>query len=162
MSYTLHDVQEPQSARPSTARSPRSAIWRTISGAAGLEKICLVSRKRCGSSFAQLLVDPVEELVPASLVDVEQRHVCAAQLREPRRQWLGHPALLVEWADVIHPISLEMISDSIPVHGPKTAEKRPASPPATTNTISSGLVHLQISWSSAALLTSGVVSPQRS
>ena len=47
----------------------------------------------------------------------------------------------------------------MPRQGPSTAEYRPASPPAASRTMSSGLSHLVMSVSGSAAWTCGVVSP---
>src|SRR5205085_4372960 len=103
-----------------------------------------------------------QELIAAALVDVEQGDPRSVQALAARGEWLGHSPALVEWAHVIHGTSFEMTSASMPRQGPNTAEKRPASPPATTITMSSGCDHLPMSRSSSEPFTSGVVSPQRS
>src|SRR3954453_20366976 len=91
MSCTLHDVQEPQSARPSTARWPRLAMRRMSAGSAGLEKVSFAPREaaaalglggpgedllrpaeRRGPGPAQAPLDAVEELVAPALRDVQQ------------------------------------------------------------------------------------------
>ena len=79
---------------------------RTISGAAGLEKISLTKRERLGAPGAQQLLDPVEELVAASLVDVEQGDPRAFQAGRTRGERLGRAPALVERAHVIHGTSV--------------------------------------------------------
>src|SRR5207245_8585674 len=97
--------------------------------------------ERHGSARLQQLLDPVEELVTAALGDVEKGDAFPLQAERSRGERLGHPPALVERAHAVHGTSFEITSAFMPRHGPNTAEKRPASPPATTNTMSSGLDH---------------------
>ena len=60
------------------------------------------------------------------------------------RERLRRAPALVERAHVLHATSRETICESMPRHGPSTAEYRPASPPAASRTMSSGLSHLVI------------------
>ena len=122
---------------------------RMISGSAGLEKISH-DAERLGAVLAQALLDAVEELVSPALGDVEQRDARALQRVTARGERLRRATAFVERAHVLHATSRETICEFMPRHGPSTAEYRPASPPAASRTMSSGLSHLVMSESGSA------------
>src|SRR4051812_47422451 len=131
-------------------------------GLGGLGEDLLRDAERLGPVLAQARLDAVEELVAPALGDVEQRDARSFERVAARGERLRRAASFVERAHVLHATSLETIFEFMPRHGPSTAEYRPASPPAASSTMSSGLSHLAMSVSGSAAWTRGVVSPRRS
>ena len=80
----------------------------------------------------------------------------------PRGERHGFGGAIVDRAYVFHLISLVTTCVCMPLQGPNTAEKRPASPPATTIAIWPASFHFRTRTSSALAWTAGVVSPRRS
>src|SRR5262249_27047701 len=134
----------------------RGGLGEDLLGAAGRDRALRPQQR----------LHPVEELGAPVLPDVEQHHPPAADARRARRERLRRPDAVVERAHVVNghgdPTSRETIWAPMPVHGPRTAESRPASPPATISTIASGDAHLGTCAAGSAAWTNGVVSPRRS
>ena len=160
-SCTLHDTHEPQSARPSTARSPWIATSLDHLVDAGREKIAFANRnvsapgaRRCCSTRSR---NSAPRFFVMSSSATRRPASAPGAARAARRD------ALVERAHVLHRTSFVTTSARIPSHGPKTAEKRRPRRPRRRSGSAPGRVHFVHGASSGRRpCTSGVVSPRRS
>ena len=132
----------------------------TASGA-GLEKVGLPVRRTSAPRSRRSTSIRSRNSVLRFLAMSSSQRAAGGDASGARAWLLGLAHTRVERAHVLHSTSLVTTAASIPRQGPRTAEKRPAGPPATTSRILAGSSQRGISSSGWAPSTRAVFRPAR-